>query len=658
MTPLAKRRDLFNPEKVETAQPMTNRRRAVDYARVSSRSQDKMSLGTQHDENRGYARRSGLLIVRSFDDVGSGLSAENRQGFLKMVEFVLDKENSIGDIVFFDLDRFTRRNRDFYNFTETLEEGGIYLHSVAEGQVYSKDSALSWQIRTIVNEGTSRSTSFHTKRGQRGATRAGRYIGAKTPYGYEIPREADQKEDGEGEQQPPPPGHLQPYPEEWPHLLKIMEMGLNNHSPLNIARHLNRMGVPRPTGGPWAEDGVRYILQNPHYTGYTFRGLRPKSRLPGRPDELPPERSTVPAHEAAISIEDYKRLQRLIEARTINRGPTRSHNSPHLFSNKAKCGECKTPEGTHNLIVLRDHRYEPKLRCAKKKKQGTETCPKKMVPMLQFQELVFARFIGYILTEENLERQIEIGAHGSKEYLQKAQEQKGDLEKRRRVVEEQLRNANEAVLKYGTRYPNLASLMESINRLEKEKVAMTREIERIAEDSEEARRFVSDPEGIVATLLDVRTYMESGEEQAVRELIKTFIARLEVFNDRVDIYYHLTPSLEDIREDMVKDTINLRDNGHDRKKSCLLAGLMGIWMVLNRGAMAVSRLTSSQRARASWVSTNSAPEPAVAESMAALRLDCHPSNTRGLGPPGSRIWAASRLRTQARSRWSKPVYLP
>ena len=83
------------------------------------------------------------------------------------------------------------------------------------------------------------------------------------------------------------------------------------------------------------------------------------------------------------------------------------------------------------------------------------------------------------------------------------------------------------MLEYGRKYPNLDSLMENINSLGTERATLTREIERIMEDTEEARLFLSDPEAIVAMLTDVRTYMESGEEKAVKDLLKSFISRIE-----------------------------------------------------------------------------------------------------------------------------------
>ena len=137
MTPGARIRDLIHPEEAQQLQPPSGQKKGVDYGRVSSKPQDKMSLESQHDENRAYAVKNNIRIVRSFEDVGTGLSTKRRPQFLEMVEYVLDKRNGITEVIFFDLDRFTRRNRDFYIYTEDLENGGIYLHSVAADQVYS-----------------------------------------------------------------------------------------------------------------------------------------------------------------------------------------------------------------------------------------------------------------------------------------------------------------------------------------------------------------------------------------------------------------------------------------------------------------------------------------------------------------------------------------
>ena len=650
MTPPAAKRDLIDPTKIEIAQPRPVQELAVDYARVSSKPQDKMSLETQHDENGAYAVRQNLRIVRSFEDVGSGLSTRERPQFLEMVEFVLDKRNGIRHVIFFDLDRFTRRNRDFHVYTEELEQEGIYLHSVAENQVYSQNSALSWHVKLWIGEGSSRSNAFHTKRGQRGAVRNGDYMGTKPPYGHEIyyMDEIEKKHP-----------RLKEHPYEWPHLLKILDMGLNNETPLTIVRYLRDAGIPGPTGEDWTEEAVRFILQNEHNTGYTFRGKHPKSKLPGRPEELPVQYSEKRSHKAAITVPDYHKLQNLIAARAVSRGPTRSHSSPHIFSNIAKCGECKQPNKLHNLTVIRDEGYEPRLRCVKKKNQGAETCPKENIPMLWFQDLVFNRMINYIFTEENLERQVEAAAQNTRKFLKEEEADRKAFQVRLKKIDKELRNCNGTVRQYGTKYLKIDSLMKTIDRLERERAALTAEMQRHEENIKEAELFIKDPKGIIATLLDYKTYTESEDPKSVKELAKLFIERIEVFNDHIDIYYHLTPQLESLKDSLRKETISLKGNGpSNRKKIRLLEGLMGICTALNRGATAVSRFTSSHRARASWVSTSSSPLPAVVESIAALRFDCQSSSIRGLAPEGSRNCADSRLRAQARSRWSIPAYLP
>ena len=89
-------------------------RRAVVYARVSGREQDdKLSIEGQLYDCQRYAERVGLRIVRSFQDVGSGLSTKQRPEFERMVEHVLDRTNSVTDVVFFDLGRFTREEPPF-----------------------------------------------------------------------------------------------------------------------------------------------------------------------------------------------------------------------------------------------------------------------------------------------------------------------------------------------------------------------------------------------------------------------------------------------------------------------------------------------------------------------------------------------------------------
>ena len=104
-------------------------RKAVRYRRVSSRSQkDNFSLRTQEIRSTQYCESIGVPIDRIFTDVGTGLTAKGRRGFTEMCDYVLDKTNGITDVVFNDIDRFTRNLGDFIEYTERHGQG---LHHIA-----------------------------------------------------------------------------------------------------------------------------------------------------------------------------------------------------------------------------------------------------------------------------------------------------------------------------------------------------------------------------------------------------------------------------------------------------------------------------------------------------------------------------------------------
>ena len=228
-------------------------RRAASYVRVSGRGQDDvLSFESQLDEIRRYLKREDLRLDKQFQDVGSGLTTEERPEFERMVAYVLNPANGITDVIFYDLSRFTRRNRHYYEYTEDLEDAGINLHSVVEGRKYGQGADLMWKFKSLTNEDYSRSISFHTKRGQKGAVRNGYYIGPKPPWGYEKYKVTVGKKE-----------HikLRPNPDEWQHCLKLWEMAVGGHTPMNITKEFNHQGIPSPSGGPWTDDAVRYILR-------------------------------------------------------------------------------------------------------------------------------------------------------------------------------------------------------------------------------------------------------------------------------------------------------------------------------------------------------------------------------------------------------------
>ena len=149
-------------------------RKAVGYRRVSGKSQaDNFSLRSQDEDIRDYAEHEGLPFDTMFTDVGSGLSTKQRPNFLNMGEYALDRKNSITDVVFHDLDRFTRNIEEFFIYTKDLIKAGITLHLAVDGEKYDYHSEEKWHQRLVAGQAESKRTSRRTKRGQRTATRMG-----------------------------------------------------------------------------------------------------------------------------------------------------------------------------------------------------------------------------------------------------------------------------------------------------------------------------------------------------------------------------------------------------------------------------------------------------------------------------------------------------
>ena len=239
-----------------------------------------------------------------------------------------------------------------------------------EGEQYDYNSVEKWHQRLIAAQAESKRISKRTKRGQRTATKMGLHIG-KPPWGYRLVHDSDEVNE-KGEQVKC--GRLEPDAELWPHVLKFWQMSANGSTAMQLAKHFNRHNIPSPNGGPWTDGAARYIQKNEKYAGLLFRGKHTNSRLPG-PKDNAPETIVENSHQAAVSFEDFEKVNEGIQNRHQSQGPTRCHSSPNPMSGLLKCGECKTPEHRHNLELHRHRKYDvTRLRCSKKKKMGADAC--------------------------------------------------------------------------------------------------------------------------------------------------------------------------------------------------------------------------------------------------------------------------------------------
>ena len=553
-------------------------RKVLIYVRVSTKKQaTNFSLGTQERECREYCQRHGLNNVAAvLMDVGSGLTMEARPGLRELCEVGLERGNGITDVVFWELDRFTRRVRHFVNLTEDMVEAGITLHLASEEEQYTQQNAQAWVLRAMGAQGESAKISKRTRTGQTAAIEEGRHIGP-VPWSYKIHRDPGEEEIA---------GRLVPDPEVWQHCLDMWEWAGQGMTPMQIAIRFNREGVPGPAGDPWTDGAARYILENRKYTGCQVRGKKRHSRLPGPPDQTPP---TIfeGAHEPAVSVEDFERIQEMIASRHNGQSPPRSHSSDNPLSDIAKCGNCKELQLEKGRplsnMIMTTSKTRVTLRCSRKKNSGVDACDLKDLRLDVLMERFMERFMGRFLTEDTLRTVIEAIGERGRPYLEKQDARKLNLQSKLREIEGQTKNIRGAVANHGEKHAAVESLMQDLDNFEKERREISKEIDEINDNDTEVQQYITDPDGVIEKLLDQKTYAAPRDPQLVRNLIKLYVERTEIYKGHGVIYYHLGSRKGD---QPTTDTIYLSNEdqaAYDSQEApdpqdaerCLLAGSTG-----------------------------------------------------------------------------------
>lgn len=102
-------------------------------------------------------------------------------------------------------------------------------------------------------------------RGRINSVKRGHYIGNTPPFGYNKIKIGDAPT-------------LEPN-ENAPFVKMVFEMYLNGSRPLEIARHLDSLGVKPVKSDSWEKCSIRQILQNPHYAGFVRFGHKKSEKV-------------------------------------------------------------------------------------------------------------------------------------------------------------------------------------------------------------------------------------------------------------------------------------------------------------------------------------------------------------------------------------------
>ena len=232
---------------------MTDRKRAVIYARYSSENQRDASIDDQVRNCTAFIDRQGWRLVDTYADRAISGASFLRPGYQQVLH---EASRGAFDVVLAEaLDRVSRDQADTATFYKHLSFHSIELVTLAEGRV----DELHVGLKGTMNALFLKDLAIKTRRGLEGRVREGR-SGGGISYGYAVvPGDVGTRRVVEAEAEV---------------VRRIFRDYAGGRSPRAIARALNAEGIPGPHGREWRDTAIRGhllrgtgILNNELYVG-------------------------------------------------------------------------------------------------------------------------------------------------------------------------------------------------------------------------------------------------------------------------------------------------------------------------------------------------------------------------------------------------------
>jgi len=235
--------------------------KAAIYCRVSTEDQEKegTSLQTQLEACLKYCQDRNYDVAYRFSEAYSGLTLE-RPKLNELRELV--RNEHVGTIVVYCLDRLSRDPTHGVILTQELEKHGVKLEAATEDVDNTELGKLISYIRGFASKLEAEKIRERTMRGRRARIASGKIPGNRTRlYGfYYIPGK------GKGEGIRYINEDEAKWIRKWKDWLLYEEVGLNE-----ITRRMRSLGVPTCSGkGIWQESTIRGLLTNPSIAGITY----------------------------------------------------------------------------------------------------------------------------------------------------------------------------------------------------------------------------------------------------------------------------------------------------------------------------------------------------------------------------------------------------
>ena len=346
-------------------------------------------------------------------------------------------------------------------------------------------------------------------------------------------------------------------------------MAKTGHSLSQIRQYTDKAGLRHPAetiavkkrgkggkrgNGRFTNDNLSYLLKNKALLGCTFRGGARSGTEILRKSEGVICRG---AHKAAMTWEERELIISNLASRRREVKNPRTHRSSNPLSGRTVCGICNATMQMHT------DQETQRLICADKKnrKKGEpKWCPNPSVRLDLLMERTTEAIMGHILTPKVLQQQVNMVAKENREFVANEKNREKQIVKRIQKLDQETGNFLAAIAKYG---PNNPAYDEEIKWRQEEKKLLQRERDMISSELQEVLAFINEPDRIVENALNMRTYLDTEDQQSQKELLNSLIRKVSIVNKMATLYYTVP-----LPRNRTEDPILLEKISLDRKKTC------------------------------------------------------------------------------------------
>ncbi len=395
-------------------------------------------------------------------------------------------------------------------------------------------------FKSILNEMYAKDTSKKINSVLQTKRNLGEYLGT-APYGY--------KKDPQNKY------HLIIDEEAAKTVKLIYKKYLEGYGTMQIADYLSKQKIPIPSDynkrkkgnkaisyGLWQQSTVRFILSNEIYTGTIVQGKRKKVSFKSKKFINLPEEDWIKVenmHEAIISKEDFERAKKII---TATKG-TRIIQNDYLFKGLLKCSDCggyigiKSPDKNGNIYG----------RCQKNARYSKfNICTPHSFNYQVFEEQII-KVLKEICKQYTNKTKLEEIAKKTKINKTETQNTQKQIEL---LTQEISKETKKLEIMYEDRLTEIITPEEYIKKANKIKETIKKHEETIKELKNQQTNQKNEKE--TETKLNKLIQEFLNMTKPTKEIIREFINKIEIHNDKqIDIYFNFKP-LQDITTNQTK----------------------------------------------------------------------------------------------------------